>query len=567
MDTMNQFYRRLQEGLPERSPPARDAFQVDPKSLKRWIDALPLANASVAARMLFQAVRELNRMAIDPIVRLTALESLRLPIGQLADAIDRQIVGSSFPLPPQKAQLALAAREFQREMAVGYRFAVVELCGAEGKVPFLRGRAVGLAIERAISHLNAELCKGYFVYGAPAEGVWRTMNALYGYAMAVKLEDKMLDDPLLGGADCCPRWSYAHALLLAASNPYRLTQKEIHEAFQIARAWAPSTQLRAGSGGARAYAVPLEDDRGPGYLPEERTAGQGSLLSFETSLLEGELTRQLDLAGALGGNLSFRIKSGAAITVGADLVRRLMAAWQFHPDRAHSRLPAGHAMDTLVGLHAVHFHLAGGIDFETFVRRACGTAIHATERERLASWASSPNETGKPDVARARVLDQGLGGYRLLWEPTEQVRARVGELIAISLPPDPDDAAEDRDWMIGMIRWLRIQSGGGVDAGIELLARRARPAVLRALDGAGLPRPSVRAVVLARMGEREPAAPVVMVAPAVIERGAPRYELRAAPDRYAEVDGVEIVTIPQISVIEQSPTYVRIGATPGEAAA
>ncbi len=563
---MNQFYVRLQEGLPERSPPPRDAFQVDPKSLKRWIDALPLANASVAARMLLQAVHELNHMAVDPIVRLTALELLRLPAGQLVDAIDSQIVGSSFPLPPQRAHLALAAREFQRKMALGYRLSVVELCGDDGKVPFMRGRAVGLALERAISHLGAELCKSYFVYAAPAEGLWRMLNALYGFAMAVKLEDKMLDDPLLAGADCCPRWSYAHALLLAASNPYRLSQKEIHDAYQIARAWAPSTLLRAGSAGARAYAVPLEDDRGPGYLPEERSAGSESLLSFDTARLEAELTRQLDMAGTLGGNLSFRIKSGAAVTVSADLVRRLMTAWQFQPDRAHLRLPAGHALDTLLGLHAVHFQLAGGIDFETFVRRACGTALHTTERERLAAWTAAP-EAGKPEVTQARVLDQALGGYRLLWAPDEQVRARVGEIIAVSLPPAADEAVEDRDWMIGIIRWLRFQPEGGVDAGVELLARRARPAVLRALDGAGMPRPSVRAVVLARMSEREPVAPLVMVAPAVIERGAPRYEVRIAPDRYAEVDGVEIIAIPEISVIEQNPAYVRLGATPVEAAA
>lgn len=559
---MNAFYRRLQEALPERSAPARDAFQVDPKALKRWIDALPLANASVSARMLFQAVRELNRMAIDPVLRLTALEALRVPVGQLADTIDRHIVGSSFPLPPQKAQLAAAARDFQREMAVGYRLAVVELCGAEGKVPFLRGRAVGLAIERAISHLNAELCKGYLVYAAPGEGVWRTLNALYGFALGARLEDKALDDPLLGGAACSPRSSYAHALLMAASNPYRLSQKEIHESFQITRAWAPSTQLNPGAAGAQGYAVPLEEDRGPGYLPEERSAADGATLAFDTRQLESELARQLDLAAAHGGGLSFRVKSGAAIGASADLVRRLMSAWQFYPDRAHSRLPAGHLLETLVGLHAIHYYLAGAIDFETFVRRACGTAVHATERERLASWSPPAGEGGRPEVVSARVLDQSLGGYRLLWEPTGQVRARVGELVAVSLPADADDSEDERDWMIGVIRWLRVTADGGVDAGLELLARRARAAVLRALDAAGQPRPSVRAVLLGRGTEQAAAAPLVVVAPSVIERGAPRYELRAAPDRHAEMDGVEIIGIPRIEVIEQGTAYVRVGAEP-----
>ena len=565
------FYRRLGEGLPERRAPPRDAFQVDPKALKRWIDALPLANASVAARMLFQALRELNHMTLDPVGRLTALEALRVPLAQLAEAIDRQIVGASFPLPPQKAQLGATARDFQRQMALGYRLAAYELCGPVGKIPFLRGKTVALALERAIAHLGAELCKGYFLYAEPPENLWRMLNALFGFALASRLDDKGVDDPLNAGAPITPRQTFAHALLLAISNPYRLTQKEIHEAYQVTRAWAPLAVLRGAVTGEAVFAVPLDEDRGPGYLPEERSAEGAARLSFDSAALEAELGRQLALSDGLAGSLTFRSRGGAAVAISADLVRRLMANWRFVPDRCYRRLPAGHQLDTLVGMHAVHYFLAGGVDFETFVRRACGTAVHVTERERSMSRGSGSGDAGRPEVHRARVVDQSLGGYRIVWERVDAVRARVGEVVAVAAgtaATDPADVpADERDWMVGVIRWLRIGSTGTVDAGIELLGREARAAVVRSMDAYNHPRPSVRGVLLhaARSAGGHVAG---ALAPAVLERNAPGYEFRAMPSRWSAQDGTEVINLAEIALVEQSAWFIRVAMpTPVAAAA
>jgi hypothetical protein len=552
------FYRRLGEGLPERRAPPRDAFQVDPKALKRWIDALPLANASVAARMLFQAVRELNQMTLDPVARLAALEALRAPVSSLADAIDRQIVGASFPLPPQKAQLGATARDFQHQMALGYRLAIYELCAPDGKVPFLRGKTVTLALERAIGHLGAQLCKGYYLYAAPPEGVWRMINALFGFALASRLDDKSVDDPIAGDSGT-PRQAFAHALLLAISNPYHLTQKEIHQASMVTRAWATLPVLRGAVPGEAVFAVPLDEDRGPGYLPEERSAEGAARLAFDTTPLEKELARQLALADGPSGTLTFRTRGGTGVAVGADLVRRLMGNWRFVPERAQRRLPAGHELDTLVGLHAVHYYLAGGVDFETLVRRACGTAVHVSERERNGAWGSG--DVGRPDLLRARVLDQGIGGYRIAWDRADVVRARVGELVALAAARNDVDPAEvphdERDWMVGVIRWLRITTAGSVDAGIEVLGREARAAVVRSMDAYRHPRPSVRGVVL-QAPRAQGGHACAVLAPTVLDRNAPSYEYRAMPARWAAADEVDVGELREIEIIEQTSSFLRI---------
>jgi hypothetical protein len=353
------------------------------------------------------------------------------------------------------------------------------------------------------------------------------------------------------------RASYGHALLLALSNPYRLTQKEIHETYLVTRVWSGLCALLEHPSGPHPCAIAVDEDQGPGYLPEERGAPSGTTIYFDTSGLERELERQLDLVAGIGGPLSFRLKNAAAVAIGADLVRRLMANWQPPPDRQHPRLPAGHKLDTLVGLHAIHYHLAGLVDFETFVRRACGPAIHMTERDRIATWATQAADTTHPDTYHARVLDQSLGGYRIEWEQGEAARARIGEVVAVTPAADSE---EDRDWMIGIIRWMRMDAHGKVDAGIELLARQARAAVLRALDSQGHPKPPVRAIRLeTSRNVNGHAAPFSVVAPSVLERGALRYELSTAPERFSDDEEAEIDMLPGITVMEQSGTYIRFG--------
>ena len=84
------------------------------------------------------------------------------------------------------------------------------------------------------------------------------------------------------------------------------------------------------------------------------------------------------------------------------------------------------------------------------------------------------------------------------WEHIDGVRVRVGELVGLAPPADDD---EPQDWMVGCIRWLRIDPGGSMDAGIELLARRSLPVAVRPIDKHGVPRTVMRGVSLDTLDE------------------------------------------------------------------
>src|SRR5215475_2064714 len=122
---MSAIFQRLARALPERHAPGRNAFAIDAKPLRDWIDHLPLANPNATARLLMNALHEMNQLRLDPTQRFAALETLRIPTAQVVSSLDRMVNADVFPLPPAKQQLGQQISDFDRELALGYTAIVV----------------------------------------------------------------------------------------------------------------------------------------------------------------------------------------------------------------------------------------------------------------------------------------------------------------------------------------------------------------------------------------------------------------------------------------------------------
>lgn len=555
---MNSLFKRLAEGLPDRQAPARGSLHAEPKGLQDWIAALPLANGLAAARSLLQTLREMNAVKMDGLQRLAGLELLRSPVSQMVAQADRQVVGSSFPLPQSKQQLGIQSRDFHETLALGYRMAAFEICLPEGKVPFLKGKQVATALQRAISHHSEQLLRGYLLYAAPQTGVWQHLHDMYRIAEAVGVHEKSIDDTLMGKLAFTPKESYAHVVLFALSNPYRLSQREMVDGFEMTRIWAPLFRMGSECNAAD-IGLSMEQDLGPGYVPEERDAGIPPTLKFDTNDITRSIARDLALAGPATLNMSFRLKGGNPVNVTTDFVQRLVSSWRPAPDRYHARLSAGHYLDTLIGLHGIHYHLAGGNDFEKFVREIRGPGISMTERDKSASWMNALGDAAKPAALRSKVLDQSLGGYRLEWGLESGAKARIGELVGLAAVGDDSD--EEREWMIGVIRWLRFNNDGRVQAGIELLAREAYAAAVRAADTGGHFRAPVRAIELQPMRNGSQTQ-LSILTPSVVDRGMAQIEVSRGPDQWSESRNASIRVLSEVDVIENTGAYIRLVPKP-----
>ncbi|MDE1899330.1 MAG: hypothetical protein KGI40_02135 [Xanthomonadaceae bacterium] len=544
---MQPAYARLIEGLPARNPAAAGA-PARPREVQQRVAQLPLASPELAARELSRLLGEMRASLWSGADRLDALELLRAPAEQLSSAFERPLLAESFPLPPIKARMADMAREVHLRLGEGYALAVHELCAPAGKVPMLRGKAVTLALLRAQQHLGLALLWSYRLYRTPPPGVWIRLHAVYAFALEAGLATKAVNgNGHAGGHDV--RGAYLHSLLLALCNPYRLTLREMGDAYALTQALASHCEITRG--GESGFAMRADADSGPGYVPEEREQAQGDLLALDVEPVMQLLERNAALLPPGADKLNFRTDRGS-LEVSRAFVERLRAAWIGAAARGHARIGAQHVLETVIGLHGLHYLLAGGQDFQAFLARVRGAGITLSSSENAAAWTSG-GESLRAAVLSARVLDQSLGGYRLLWEPGAAVRLKVGELVGLALPAERGDV---QDWMVGLIRWLRVDDEGRLDAGVELLARHALAVAVRTPDAQGQLRPPLRAVLL-RLDDGES-----LLVPSLFDRAASAVELSRPADPRDWHPQAPVQLLLPAAIVETSAAYWRITLSP-----
>lgn len=463
-------YERLTENLPARAPPGR-VRRASEKSVREAGAGVPLANPA-------QAVRELERILDDMLAvawtggeRAAALAHLRMPVASLCHGIEQQLGTEAHPLPPASAERAGAAQRLEWKLACNHAVALHELCAPEGKPPLFKGKLVLATLVAGLEGAGRALVWAYRQYQAPPAGTWRLVHAFYRYAAELGLADQAGGD---GGGSA--RTAYAQVLLLGLSNPYRFSARELKEANDVTRCVAAACGLARSSDAG--VGVDTDADAGPGYLPAERMAA-GGVLAFDAAPAAAIFDERSALLPGADGALDLPRPGGGTVAASAEFLRVLKAGW-VAAERAHPRLPASHALDLAVGMHAVHFALAGGIDFATFLRQVHGEAITVGRHELASSWLAA-SDTARPQTQRAEALDQGEGGYRLRLPDADGARLRIGEVVGLApVADDPDERA----WMVGVVRWLRLEHDAAV-LGVELLHRTARAAGLRPLTADG----------------------------------------------------------------------------------
>jgi cyclic-di-GMP-binding protein len=456
---MTDAYRRLREGMPEPGMNTTGRFHADPKKVKAWVAALPRANAMATQQELDTALDSLSSQRLVGGQRLLVMDELRGVVVESIALLEQQFAGSSLPLPPAKAQQAHHAEMFHLWLAHGYRKAAVEICAPHGSIPMLRGNAVLQALQRAAWHYSRCLALSWRIYRAPSVGTWQGLHRIHRFASQLKLENKIVEDKI-AKVSTDIHTLYIQTLLMAVSNPLAFSQAEQDSLWPVARTFAALSSLLHEPPEVNAPVVPEDADRGPG--PGANGESHALWLDVRTFIRETEqaLSRQQD------GFADLRPARGIGVRLSVDMLMRLKRAFGLSAARTFRRLQASHTIDTVIGLSGLHYYLAGQRDFDTFMRQASQQTVHVVER---ASWANASTDANRLPRIPARILDQSLGGYRMAWDNANQIRAKVGEIVGMTLA----DENEEPDWMVGVVRWLRYEMNGGLSAGVELLARRS----------------------------------------------------------------------------------------------
>lgn len=505
---MSEGYRLLSEGMPSSRGAGMATFLADARKAKQWVAALPRANALATQQSLAQALDSLSGQRLDGAQRLAVLEELRPAIGESIGLLKGEYAGSALPLPTAQASAAKQVEAFHLAMAHGYRKAAVEFCAPAGNVPMLRGSSVATALARAAWHYSQAISVAWRVYRAPGPGAWQGLHRIYHFALDLRLDGKSIEDQL-ARSPVEIQAVYLQSLLMAVTHPLAFSQLEQDLLWQITADFATRCALLRAEPRENAPVVPEDADRGP---------GPGALGETHALWLDmGPFCAEVDasLARERDGFANLMPSRGTGIRVSVEMLQRLKRSFGLAAARSHKRLAASHSLRTVFGLSSLHFHLAGQRDFDSFIRHASMQIVHVADR---VEWARSGTDASRVPVHEARVLDQSLGGYRMAWDHAQQIRARVGELVGLTLA----DADEDPEWMLGVIRWLRYEVDGSLSAGIELISRLTVAVGLRVHGKDGLAQEPIRAL---EMYALEDGQQINFLAPNSLDSDATRIEV------------------------------------------
>ncbi len=545
---MSDSYKRLGEDLPKPAGGAT-AFAPEPRKVKAWVAALPRANALATELELTRALESLLAQKLDGAQRLGALEELRAAVIESISLLESQFATNPLPLPPDKARAASVAEGFHLMLGHDYRRAAADLCAPAGAVPFLRGGSVLQALQRAAWHYSRALALAWRVYRPPAAGAWQGLHRVYRFTASLKLEGKPVDDRATGGSIDVST-IYLQTLLLAAVNPYAFGQLEQDMLWPITRGFASRCGLSNQPSDALAPVVPADADRGPGPGAADESHSQWLDLRAFSDEVGRALGRVRD------GQADLVAGTGPGVRVGNDLLIRLRRAFGQIAARGLVRLPAGHRLETVLGLSGLHYFLAGQRDFDSFMKHSVQGAVHVITG---AAWTQGAAGMTKVSRFTGRVLDQSLGGYRMAWDSAEQARARVGELVGLNF----GDEGEDQDWMVGVMRWLRYEDDGSLSAGVELLSRRSSAVALRVVSPDGGSRQVNRAVEIFPIdGQRGRC----FLANASIEAGSRVEVIHDLASHFPELAPRGPDVLADVEVLLNAGDYVMLGERQAETA-
>lgn len=532
----------IAEDLQDRVKPGRSGPALDNKGTQAWIEALPRADTVRTGSALKTQLRSLNALRLAPGNRVQLLDLLRRIVADNALLLERQIGAASFPLNEQKRAIGDLLVDVELELARGYRAALHDLCGDAGKVSFLRRGLVTTVGHRAAVHQARALLRCYQMYVAAKPRLWLRLHAVYALLERAGLADRPVYDELAETKTSATQ-TYLRALLLALANPYRLTQTEMAQVDAASALLGDWCELSPEVADTDGFVVHQGLDRGPGYRGALLGDGSdGPVLGLHTSALNEQLQAALAAAAGLP-KATVHGRRGQTYAIDRELLERLMLSWGLSAARGHARLEGGHELDAAIGLSAAHWQVSGGESFETFLAQVMRSTVTMLASDRGLAWTGEAS--GAPTVLRSRVIDQSLGGYRVAWEASESLRARVGEAVVVT--PQLEDP-EPEDWMFGVIRWLVSRGDGYLEAGIELLSRRLQPVAVRVTTRTGRVKPPQRGLLLKPL-RADNGAGRLLVVPSVLDLAEGRVQIArpAGPDEYQvapeleELSGFEVV--------------------------
>ena len=467
------------------------------RDLKRWIADLPKANIGETARLLYQALGELNLLLTPSDNRLNLLELIRPEVYFVCQHLERHFLHQAIMLDERSRKISNLCQALQSHLAVGYKQIVLRIAPKYSKD---RAALVSMALQRAAHALKGQLLRATQLYSSPPEHLWFELHQLYRSAAELQLQHRRVHDDLASlTTELSLEQTYIAALLLGSARCNQLRQNQIARLSEVLEPWSALLKLHPASPDAGLLAISAELDAGPRYRSMFRSEQQRGLLGFDPQPLVNAIEAHL-LHQHTSTSTPLPVPAGLSF----DTLQHLHAAWGQAAERSFQRTVGQGNLTVCVGMSALHFYLGGERSFSELLKHPGASSAnfsHAVAQGEKDSWSQAfdaapqskadeflPYEEIQYDhlledegatdstphypTHALPVINHSPGGYCLAWPSEVPAELQAGEMLGIQ-------DSIGLGWSIAVIRWIRQVRGGGTQMGIELVAPHAQPCGLQ----------------------------------------------------------------------------------------
>jgi len=462
-----------------------------------WAKKLPMANVGVAAKMLFQATRELNATGIAATSRYKMLEIIRSQTYVICESLGKRFLKQSVMLTDNDMKIVSLAQTLQNQLASGYKRIIVD----ELAKPSKKGevKLLTFALHRAITDLSQTILRALQLYSNPPKNAWLELHQMFALAETKGIQQYPVKDSRAKYiASSSIQDVYTRALLLGCSKPNQLRQVDLANLYAATELWSGLVKICKGTDITALFLFAQHKDFPPVYRTLLKTSTTSVGRALSPTALVSALQKHLD-------------KDSSDVTVPGNInetvINHLMHAWGAMVERSFRRTQNSGEIQIGIGLLASHYFSANEFSLPFLLKQwnaeepqgkpqvpstdvwdqsfdagsqfgADSENIEFDSIAFISSHAQDTEDTGpKAKQLSAQIFNTSPGGYGIALEnPPSSVQ--TGELVVIK-------ETRMNNWSLGCIRWIRTQRNQATQLGIELLAPKVEAVAVRMLNKTG----------------------------------------------------------------------------------
>jgi len=509
---------RIELSIPKQTATPEDSFLLNPREVKRWTEQLPVANIGETARQVYKTLASFNRMQIPTLTRAEIIELFREPVRYINTNITRHYINVGFPLSSKAQKAARLATELCNEVAISYKILFLEQ--VLGNEKNFNQKLVIVATQRALQYMKQRMFHNLLVYRNYQKGLWREAHYLYAWAsqnhvhrIGVKESSRFIwKRKSVQSIEAV----YKDMLLIATTSPYRLTQSQLRHVHDKLPEWEKLTEISTisemGNHNAGIFYINLWSDEPPQKSISKAQHNDSRFRAFDLNGVLAEARQEYEEA---------EWESPAYLEqdhqhLSRSLLKLLIRGWNKSLERKFARNALKHELYAIVGLGNLLRLLEKNIEtvpgvqtvkkqknkgaLDTSSRLGWNDSVFSTlaiaspaktlegdsiysNSSNLASTLIGSAETDQQNIferlkrdpnAAFSVLtyNESVEGYCLNWKSSYPMKVRVGDILGIRSPNNPDE------YSVAIIRWLRDMDDNQLHLGIQLIAANCSPIIL-----------------------------------------------------------------------------------------